>query len=87
MCPLDRRRGRQAGTIHAVTPDDAHATIAARIDHYNNRRLHSSIGYVTPRDKLLSREAEIWAERDRRLEAARHLCCKRRELDHVGTAA
>lgn len=39
-------------TIHAVTPGGARATISARIDHYNNRRLHSAIGYVTPRDKL-----------------------------------
>ena len=39
-------------TIHAVMPGGARATISARIDHYNNRRLHSAIGYVTPRDKL-----------------------------------
>jgi putative transposase len=56
-------------TIRAVTPDGARATIAARIDHYNNHRLHSAIGYVTPRDKLLGLETEIWAERDRKLEA------------------
>ncbi|WP_346660423.1 integrase core domain-containing protein [Nannocystis sp. RBIL2] len=74
-------------TIHAVTPDGAHATIATRIDHYNNHRLHSAIGYVSPRDKLLGRETEIWAGRDRKLEAARELRRKRRELDHLGTAA
>ena len=39
--------------------------------HYNNVRLHSAIGYVTPADKLAGREQEIWAERDRKLEAAR----------------
>ncbi len=75
------------GTIYAVTPDGARGTIAARIDHYNNRRLHSAIGYITPRDKLLGRETEIWAERDRRLEAARARRSKRRELDRLGTAA
>ncbi len=48
------------GTIHAVTADGARATIAARIDHYNNHRLHSAIGYITPRDKLLGHEDAIW---------------------------
>ncbi len=47
----------------------------------------SAIGYITTRDKLLGRETEIWAERDRRLEAARARRSKRRELDHLGTAA
>nr|WP_276600576.1 MULTISPECIES: DDE-type integrase/transposase/recombinase [unclassified Nannocystis] len=75
------------GTIQAITPDGAHATIAARIDHYNRHRLHSAIGYVSPRDKLLGRETEIWQARDRKLEAARELRRKRRELDHLGTAA
>jgi len=75
------------GTIHAVTPDGARATIAARIDHYNNHRLHSAIGYVSPRDKLLGLESKIWAERDRKLEDARDLRRKRRELDHAGVAA
>jgi putative transposase len=75
------------GSIQALTPDGARTTIAARIDHYNNRRLHSAIGYITPRDKLLGRETLIWAERDRKLEEARELRRKRRELDHLGTAA
>jgi transposase InsO family protein len=75
------------GTIQAVTPDGARATIAARIDHYNTRRLHSAIGYITPHDKLLGLETEIWAERDRKLEDARELRRKRRELDPLGAAA
>jgi hypothetical protein len=33
--------------------------------------IHSAIGYVTPTDKLAGHEAEIWALRDQRLEAAR----------------
>ena len=75
------------GTIQAVTPDGARITIAARIDHYNHHRLHSAIGYITPRDKLLGLDTEIWAERDRKLEQARELRRKRRELDQLGTAA
>lgn len=74
-------------SIHAITPDGARATIAARIDHYNNHRLHSAIGYVSPRDKLLGLDTVIWSERDRKLEQARELRRKRRELDHVGVAA
>ena len=41
------------------------------IEHYNTRRLHSAIGYVTPQDMLEGRQREIHAERDRKLEAAR----------------
>jgi len=41
------------------------------VEHYNNRRLHSAIGYIAPKDKLEGREEEIFAERDRRLETAR----------------
>jgi transposase InsO family protein len=41
------------------------------VRHYNETRLHSAIGYVTPADKLAGREDEIWAVRDQRLEAAR----------------
>ena len=33
--------------------------------------LHSAIGYVAPADKLAGRDQEIFAERDRKLEAAR----------------
>jgi putative transposase len=42
------------------------------VDHYNGVRLHSAIGYVAPLAKLEGREPQIFAERDRKLEAARH---------------
>jgi hypothetical protein len=33
--------------------------------------LHASIGYITPQDKLLGREKEIYVARDRKLARAR----------------
>lgn len=41
------------------------------VEHYNTVRLHSAIGYVTPRDKLDGKDTEIFAERDRKLAEAR----------------
>lgn len=51
--------------------DDAVALVTKFVAHYNDARLHSAIGYVTPADKLAARELEIWATRDHRLETAR----------------
>jgi putative transposase len=33
--------------------------------HYNNVRLHSAIGYITPKDMLARHRQEIQAVRDR----------------------
>ena len=41
------------------------------VDHYNNVRLNSATGYITPKDMLAGRQREIHAERDRKLETAR----------------
>ena len=53
--------------------DDARRLVAIYVNHYNNDRLHSAIGYVTPRDKLEGRETIIFAERKQKLERARKL--------------
>jgi transposase InsO family protein len=58
--------------------DDARRLVAGYVEHYNTVRLHSAIGYVAPADKLAGREAAIFAERDRKLEAARHARQRRR---------
>ena len=50
---------------------DARALVGRFVDHYNTRRLHSGIGYVTPADKLAGRAEAIWAARERKLAAAR----------------
>jgi hypothetical protein len=41
------------------------------VTHYNEVRLHSALDYVSTHDKLAGRDAEIFASRDSKLEAAR----------------
>jgi putative transposase len=59
--------------------DDARRLVAAYVEHYNEVRLHSAIGFVTPRAMLESRAPQIFAERDRKLEAAREQRKQRRQ--------
>lgn len=54
-----------------LSQQDAERLIQQYVDHYNNVRLHSAIGYVTPMDMLAGRQKEIQAARDRKLEEAR----------------
>lgn len=51
--------------------EDARRLVGGYVEHYNNVRLHSAIGYVTPKDKLEGREMEIFSSRNRKLELAR----------------
>ena len=60
--------------IRVRTPlslQDAINIVADFVDHYNTRRLHSAIGYITPKNKLDGRAETILAERDAKLAAAR----------------
>ena len=41
------------------------------IEHYNNERLNSAIGYIAPLAKLEGRDKQIFEDRDRKLETAR----------------
>lgn len=54
-----------------VSPQDAVSEIKNFVDTYNNVRLHSSIGYVTPKDKLEGRAEEIIRQRQTKLNQAR----------------
>jgi len=54
-----------------LTLEDARRVVAEFVEHYNTVRLHSALGYVTPQDRLEGRHTEIYAARDRKLEAAR----------------
>ena len=54
-------------TIRPKAPsslEEARRVVGEFVDHYNNVRLHSAIGYITPADKLAGREEEIWRQRD-----------------------
>jgi transposase InsO family protein len=55
----------------ALSLEEARTQIADYIRYYNEERLHSSIGYVAPKDKLEGRDQQIFTERDQKLEAAR----------------
>jgi len=55
------------------TREETQRVVSSFVAHYNQVRLHSALGYVTPADKLAGLESEIFAERDRKLQAAREL--------------
>lgn len=60
--------------IRPKTPldiEDARRLVGEFVQYYNTVRLHSAIGYITPKDKLEGREKEIFAERDLKLTEAR----------------
>lgn len=54
-----------------ATLEEALALVTRFVAHYNGVRLHSALGYITPNDFLAGRQQAIWAERDRKLDAAR----------------
>ena len=63
--------------------DDARRVVTGYVQHYNEVRLHSAIGYVTPQTKLRGAEKQVFAERDRKLEAAR----ERRQVNRQAAPA
>jgi transposase InsO family protein len=67
--------------------EDAQRIVDLWVTHYNTIRLHSAIGYITPLDKLEGREAQIFAERDRKLEEARLKRPKRRQQARQAAAS
>jgi putative transposase len=66
---------------------DARNIVADFVTHYNEVRLHSAVGYVTPKDKLLGNDEAIHAERDRKLAAARERRQQMRQTRHEQTAS
>ena len=55
----------------ALSQEEAKNQIAEFVRHYNEDPLHSAIGYIAPKDKLVGRDSQIFKERDQKLEAAR----------------
>jgi transposase InsO family protein len=55
----------------ALSVDDAQHLITQYVQFYNEQRLDSAVGYVTPSDMLAGRREEIHAARDHKLEQAR----------------
>jgi putative transposase len=70
-------RGHRSVKTECIRPgtplslEDARRLVADYVRHYNEVRLHSAIGSITPAAKLAGRDPVILAERDRKLEAAR----------------
>jgi len=76
----------KADAIRIKSPSclgEARAVVQKFVDHYCHVRLHSSIGYITPANRLNGREKEIWAERDRKLEQARQRRAETRQASRA----
>jgi len=50
--------------------EEAKRVVKQIVSDYNDRRLRSAIGYITPSDMLAGKQKEIHEERDRKLEDA-----------------
>jgi transposase InsO family protein len=70
-------KGECIRTFVPLTLDEARRLVTDYVAHYNTVRLHSAIGYLTPKNKRDGRDKEIFAERDRKLAEARE---RRKEL-------
>ncbi len=64
-------KGECIRVLVPLSLDDARRIVSDYVVHYNESRLHSAVGYVTPKDMLEGRDKEIHAERDRKLAEAR----------------
>ena len=62
-----------------LTLQDAKRLVTSFVQHYNEVRLHSAIGYITPNDKRMGREEAIFQARDVKLEAAREARRQKRD--------
>ena len=67
-------RTLKSEAIRPQTPlslEQAREIIEKFVRCYNEERLHSAIGYVTPQCRLEGRHEEVWRSREEKLAAAR----------------
>ncbi len=78
--PLAFRTAYRLIRLRSQSVEDARR-LAQRVmwSDYNNVRLNSAIGYITPKDMLAGHQQEIQAERDRKLDAAKEQRKNRRQ--------
>ena len=81
--PQGRLHPRQS----AAVAEDARHIVADYVHHYNEVRLHSAVGYVTPNDRSLGNDEAIHAERDRKLAEARERRKQMRQTRHEQSRA
>lgn len=62
-----------------LTKEDAIRVVTSFVTEYNEVRLHSALGYVTPHDMLAGRQQAIFESRDAKLEQARAERARKRE--------
>jgi hypothetical protein len=80
---IDYHKSLKSECIRPGTPlslEDARRLVEGYVERYNNVRLNSAIGYITPKDVLAGRQQAIHADRDRKLEAARQQRQSRRQV-------
>ncbi len=70
-----------------ASAEEARRRVSGYVAHYNQVRLHSAIGYITPADKLNGLEEVIFAERDRNLEEARQRRQQARQAARFATSS
>jgi putative transposase len=75
-------KGESIRVMVPLTLDDARRIVTDYTAHYNNVRLHSAIGYITPKDKLDGRDKEIFDQRDHKLAEARERRKLLRQAQH-----
>ncbi len=82
-------RELKSTTIRPKAPssvDEARVSVKEFVDDYNDVRLHAGLGYIRPRDKLLGREEQIFADRKRKMVQAKVLRKKHWQQERLSRA-